>query len=84
MYRATVTSSLYDGKCDYIGITGHSRILWHRLRILSEKPCDCQLYEPGERTGKRKELPATTPKADDVYTTGRVKFPRSAIKEAKK
>lgn len=83
-YRATYTTLSYDGRCDYIGITGHSRILWHRRRKLSEKPCDCRLYEPGKRVGKRKELPATTPKADDVYTTGKLKFPRSAIKEAKK
>ena len=55
-----------NGKCDYIGITGHSRILWHRLRGLSEDPAECQLYEK-----RRKEKKNDGRKATEKNPVGR-------------
>lgn len=83
-YRSKTTSKSLNWKCDYLSITERSRIAWHIQHGLSDLPVDCRLYVPGERKAVRKELPATTLKSHDIYTTGKQRFHRYAIKEARK
>ena len=52
VYRSRANGENAVGACDYIGITGHSRLLWHRLRGLSEEVKDCKLYEKRMQNAK--------------------------------
>lgn len=72
-------------RCDYIGQTGHSRLLWHRVRGLSEEIEDCRLYEPGKRRVLTQGVNLKTYSGDGkVATTGRLKYPRKAKKKEPK
>lgn len=72
------------GNCDYCGITGKSRLMWHRTRGLSEDQADCQLYVSGDRLKMKPETPRIEPREPDIHTTGKLRFPRSKIKEARR
>lgn len=72
-------------RCDYIGQTGHSRLLWHRVRGLSEEIEDCRLYEPGKRRVLTQGINLKTYSGNGkIATTGRVKYPRKAKKKEPK
>ena len=69
-------------RCDYIGQTGHSRLLWHRVRGLSEEIEDCRLYEPGKRRVLTQGVNLKTYSGNGkIATTGRLKYPRKAKKK---
>lgn len=65
-------------RCDYMGITNHSRILWHRKRGLSEEIEDCQLYEKGKRLQQVQGINLKEQMSHYASTTGRLKYPRKA------
>lgn len=65
-------------RCDYIGITNHSRIMWHRKRGLSEEIEDCQLYEKGKRRQQVQGINLEEHEPKKANTTGRLKYPRKA------
>lgn len=66
-------------RCDYIGQTGHSRLLWHRVRGLSEEIEECRLYEPGKRRAQTQGINLKAYSGSGkIATTGRLKYPRKA------
>lgn len=72
-------------RCDYIGQTGHSRLLWHRVRGLSEEVEDCRLYEPGKRRVLTQGVNLKAYSGSGkIATTGRLKYPRKAKKKEPK
>lgn len=72
-------------RCDCIGITNHSRLLWHRVRGLSEEIEDCRLYEPGKRRVLTQGVNLKTYSGNGkIATTGRLKYPRKAKKKEPK
>lgn len=72
-------------RCDYIGQTGHSRLLWHRVRGLSEETEDCRLYEPGKRRVQTQGINLKAYSGSGkIATTGRLKYPRKAKKKEPK
>lgn len=71
-YRAA--NSRDEWQCDYLSITGKSRLLWHRVRGLSTDPAECQCYEKGKRI-KPPAVPTTIRKTEQTFahTTGKTK-----------
>lgn len=69
-------------RCNYMIVTGHSRLLWHRKRGLPTEPSECQLYDPGERELLTKEKAVIIlPSRNDTFTTGYVKNRQRKDKE---
>ena len=84
IYRAHKPGTQGWENCDYLSITGKSRLSWHRERGLSEDPSDCQLFKQGKRLKRKRESPLPVPRSDGIKTTGRQKYARYKIKEARK
>lgn len=68
-------------RCDYLGMTGKSRVLYHRQRGLSEEIVNCQCYESGKRKSQIKPLSVPAKSEPWAATTGRVKKIRKHRRE---
>lgn len=61
-------------RCDYISITGESRLLWHRKRGLPTEVSKCQCYDSGKKERTVRQLSASiNTEPPKQYTSGRLK-----------